>query len=138
VIEPRREETPQTVMPSVAIISPDRRVRDGLTKLLGVSGRARVVGAVADAEAAFALVTDGTVDALVLDMALSSEPDRVGLLAALRERAPGARILLIAWDGPPLPLPGERFDGILDVAGHPARLVDAIVGGTRPAEAEAI
>jgi DNA-binding NarL/FixJ family response regulator len=86
-------------LPGVAIVSADRRVRDGLASLLAASGEARVLGPVGDRASAEELLATTQPDAVVVDLTVARHLEQVPLLAELRRLAPRTRLVVIAWDG---------------------------------------
>src|SRR5437763_1108147 len=125
---------PRPQLPGVAIVSGDRRVRDGLASLLAADGRARLLGPAIDGPAALALVRTSAPDAVLVDLTLPLVADPEGLLAELRGLAPHARLLAIAWDGEIARGVGRGVvDGYVRLDDRPAAVLDDILREVTPA-----
>lgn len=121
---------PEPSLPIVQVVCCDRRVRDGLCSVLGASARATVPDPIDDPSRALEVVGRDQPSAIVVDLAIAGGGDAPAFLAALRDQAPGARILVIGWNGESDGwVRSAGADGILHVDGPAADLVDAIVPG---------
>jgi DNA-binding NarL/FixJ family response regulator len=113
-------------MTDVAVVASDRRVRDSLASVLAATGRVRVLWTAADEPAALAAAAMRRPDVVVLD----ARGDGVSggqLLRTLRDGAPGARILVVEWDGAhDLSFAASVADGVLDVSALPGALFAAL------------
>jgi DNA-binding NarL/FixJ family response regulator len=131
---PRRGDAPAVTdtalpptPPGVAIVSADRRIRDGLASLVIASG-GRVVGTACEAGEALSLVSVARPATVVVDPHIDQLAALRPLLAGLRARAPGARLLLLAWDGEAtLALRVTGADAVVRIDGEPAALAGAIL-----------
>jgi len=114
----------------VAILSSDRRVRDGLANLVIASG-ARVCGTACECEEALSLVGVASPATVVVDPHIAGPSGVAGFLAGLRSRAPGARLLLLAWDGESSePLHAMGADAVVKADGEPTSILGAMLPAT--------
>lgn len=121
------DDTARTIPPGVAIVSSDRRIRDGLASLVIASG-ARVVGTACEATEALSLVGVASPATVVVDPHIESPAGIGRLLEGLRARAPQARILVLAWDGESIRgLKATSADAVVRVDGEPSAIVGAIL-----------
>jgi DNA-binding NarL/FixJ family response regulator len=129
VIEPAT----RPAQPGVAIVSSDRRIRDGLASLVIASG-ARVVGTACETAEALSLVGVALPSTVVVDPHIEAATGLAALLSGLRARAPEARILVLAWDGESIGgLRTLGADAIVRVDGEPSAIVGAILPAGSPA-----
>ena len=128
-------EAPRPVLPAVAIVAADRRIRDSLASLLVATGQVRLVGSAGDAQAAVSLAEAGPAEVIVVDPDVANGATVDGLLPRLRRAAPDARIVLIEWEGSPGPADvPPAADAVLDPASHPTALIDAVLTPRRPGD----
>jgi len=121
-----QDATPRPALTDVAVVAADRRVRESLASVLAATGRVQVVWTAADQRAALACVALRRPTVVVLD-ARADGSGGSELLRSLREQAPGARILVVEWDGAgDLSLAAEAADGVLDASALPGALFAAL------------
>jgi two-component system nitrate/nitrite response regulator NarL len=130
VIDPPadRRPTDPTLAPPVArrviVVDADHRVRHSLADLLAAEGRLEVVGQAGDAGEALRCCEALAPDVVVVDPRLPDVDAGTALLAVLRRRVPGARLLVRGTpqgDGPGSA--SGLADGILPATLEPAELV---------------
>jgi DNA-binding NarL/FixJ family response regulator len=131
----RVTDSPSTsATPGVAIVSSDRRIRESLASLVIASG-GRVVGTACEATEALSLVGVAQPATVVIDPHVEGNGSIGPLLAGLRARAPGIRVLVLAWEGEAAAaLRAGGADAVVRVDGEPS----AILGAILPAGSSAI
>jgi DNA-binding NarL/FixJ family response regulator len=113
--------------PAVAIVSSDRRIRDGLVSLVIASG-GRVVGTACEAGEALSLVGVARPTTVVVDPHVASGDGLSPLLQGFRARSPGIRLLVLAWDGElTASLRVSGADAMVRVDAEPTALAAAIL-----------
>ncbi len=129
-----RDGTPIRVL----LVDADRRVRRSLSGLIDLADDIECVAAVADGPAALAALDADGADICLLDPGLPELESGISLIAALRERRPGIRIVAMNVSEA---CEGECLDGGADAFvakwDEPEELVDLIraVAGGRPGDA---
>jgi DNA-binding NarL/FixJ family response regulator len=124
--DPAPRSAPRPALTDVAVVAADRRVRESLASVLAATGRVQVVWTAADQRAALACVALRRPTVVVLD-ARADGSGGSELLGSLREQAPGARILVVEWDGAgDLSLAAGVADGVLDASALPGALFAAL------------
>lgn len=83
--------------PRVVIVDADRRIRQSLSDLLGVSGEVRVVGRAGDVRAALELVEQERPDVVLLDPRLPDIDAGLALITGMARAWPSMRIVLTGW-----------------------------------------
>ena len=80
----------------VVIVDADRRVRQSLTSILELEPGVEVVGAAPDIQEGLKLVEALAPDVVAVDPCLPEVPAGLALVATLRRRAPGMRIVVMS------------------------------------------
>lgn len=75
----------------------DRRIRQSLSDLLGVTGEVRVVGRAGDVRAALELVEQERPDVVLLDPRLPDIDAGLALITGMARAWPSMRIVLTGW-----------------------------------------
>jgi DNA-binding NarL/FixJ family response regulator len=118
----------RSLLPGVAVVAADRRVRDSLASVLTATGRVEVVGLAADSAAAIRLAGNRRPEVILVDPVLLAGGGN--LIADLRRQVPRATILLVDWDDRSDPVLPIDADGILDVGRLPGALLAVLPAGT--------
>jgi DNA-binding NarL/FixJ family response regulator len=120
------DPTPGPALTEVAVVAADRRIRESLASVLAATGRVEVLWTAADQRTALAWAALRRPAVVVFD----ARADGMGggqLLQALRDGAPGARILVLEWDGErDMTLAAGVADGVLDASALPGALFAAL------------
>ncbi|MDQ3691064.1 MAG: response regulator [Chloroflexota bacterium] len=84
--------------PRVVIVDADRRIRQSLADLLGVSGEVQVVGRAGDVCAALELVERVRPDVVLIDPRLPDVDAGLALITGLARAWPAMRVVLTGWN----------------------------------------
>jgi CheY-like chemotaxis protein len=129
VTEPGTATRPLTVL----LVDADERIRESLAGLLEIGGRCLVVASASEPGDALELVDRHRPDVVVLDPRLPAVDRGRALIAAIRERRPATRVVVM---GVADALEAAGFEGTVDVfvrkTFRPRELLDAIYAATTP------
>src|SRR3954453_13190948 len=121
-----QDATPRPALTDVDVVAADRRVRESLASVRAATGRVQVLWTAADERAALTCVALRRPAVVVFD-ARAGGLGGGELLRSLRQQVPGARILVVEWDGErDLSLAAGVADGVLDVSALPGALFAAL------------
>ena len=120
----------------VLVVDPDDRIREGLARLMPIGGRCLVVGSAGQPDAALDLAVSMSPDIVMLDSRLSELDPGHNLIARLRARRPGVRIVVLNWSESAEPLPGlEGADAYIRKTFRPRELIEAVLNAARTSAA---
>lgn len=118
----------------VVVIDADERVRESLTRLLGIDDRLVIVGSAGETDAALALVAEVGPDIVVVDLRLPDMDGGRTFIERLRATAPTVRVLVMSSAAAPdQPELSDFCDGFVRKTFRPSDLIAAIFATTAPA-----
>lgn len=120
--------TPEPGALRVVLVDGDVRVRDSLAGLIGLGDGLVVVGSAGDPAEAVEVAVATSPDVVMLDPRLPDVEAGLSLIAALRARLPGVRILAMSWaDELSNPCRDRGADAFVAKSATPSELVDAVI-----------
>ncbi len=118
----------------VVVIDADERIRESLTRLLGIDDRLRIVGSAGGTDAALKLVAEVGPDIIVVDPRLPDMDGGRAFIERLRVTAPAVRVLVMSSATPPdEPDLSDFCDGYVRKTFRPSDLIAAIFAATAQA-----